>query len=415
MKTAYFDCYAGASGDMILGAFLDAGLDLNALKRELEKIHLHDYEISATEVVKNGISGTKFDVIIHGEKDTPHAHHNHGHVHKGHDHHHHHEHRNLHDIKHLILDSHLSDKVKQTAVDIFTRLAEAEAKIHKKSIDEIHFHEVGAVDSIIDIVGASIALDLMGIDQVVVSKIHVGTGTVECAHGTLPVPAPATLELLKNVPVYSTGIEKELITPTGAAILTTLADSFGPMPAMSVEKTGYGAGYYDLPIANLLRLTIGETSDAANDSVQLIETNIDDMNPQFYEHIMERLFEAGAKDVYLNPIVMKKSRPGVILSVIADPVDVEACLDCIFKETTTLGVRLSDVKKRTILRREFVEVETPWGKGKVKVRVIDESTRDFQPEYDDCKRLAKEGNVPIRQVAEVMKELAKEQVLGTGF
>ena len=405
MRIAYFDCFAGASGDMILGALLDAGLDLDTLKKELAKIHLHGYELQTNRSVKKGITGTKLDVLLDGKPDTPHTDHNQGHVHKNHGHDH--AHRNLGDITRLIEDSDLADTIKETAIRIFNRLAEAEARIHNKKVDEIHFHEVGAVDSIVDIAGAAIGLELLGIDQVVVSKIHVGTGTVECAHGTLPVPAPATLELLQGAPVYSHGIENELITPTGAAILTTLADHFGGMPAMKVTQTGYGAGFHDLPIANLLRVSIGESvSKTEMDTIRMIETNIDDMNPQFYDHIMEQLFEAGARDVFLNPIIMKKSRPGIILSVIVDESAMEACMQVIFRETTTLGVRMSDIKKRMILKRDLVTVTTPWGEGKVKVRELEDGSKTFEPEFADCKRLARESRVPIQEVFEVMKKLA---------
>jgi len=408
LRIAYFDCFAGASGDMILGALLDAGLDFEALKNELQKVHLHGYGLKVSKSVKKGITGTKFDVLLDGKPDTPLAAHNHGHVH--HDHKHEHPHRNLKDISALIQESHLSDKIKKTSILIFTRLAEAEAKIHNKSVDEIHFHEVGAVDSIVDIVGAAIGLELLGIDQVVVSKIHVGTGTVECTHGTLPVPAPATMELLKDVPVYSKGIESELITPTGAAILTTLADHFGAMPAMKVDQTGYGAGFHDLPLANLLRVSIGESQDVVEtDTIRMIETSIDDMNPQFYDHIMEKLFEAGAKDVFLNPIIMKKSRPGVILSVIVSANHVDACTNIIFRETTTLGVRLSEIKKRMILKREFVLVKTPWGEGKVKVRVLEDGSKTYEPEFADCKRFAQESDIPVQQVFDTMKNLAAKK------
>lgn len=409
MRIAYFDCFAGASGDMILGAFLDAGLNLNALEKELKKIHLHGYELKVSKSVKRGITGTKLDVLLDGRPDTPLSGHNQNHGHHAHDSDHRHPHRTLKDISRLIQESRLSDPIQKTSIRIFTRLAEAEAKIHNKSVEEIHFHEVGAVDSIVDIVGAAIGMELLGINRIVVSRIHVGTGTVECAHGTLPVPAPATMELLQGVPVYSQGIESELITPTGAAILTTLADHFGSMPEMKVDRTGYGAGFHDLPIPNLLRVTIGEAlSGSETDNIRMIETNIDDMNPQFYDHIMDKLFDAGARDVFLNPIIMKKSRPGIILSVIVDEACADACTNIIFRETTTLGVRLSDVKKRMILKRDFITVKTPWGEGKVKVRVLEDESITFEPEFADCKRFAQESDIPIQQVFDTMKKLATQ-------
>lgn len=424
MKIAYFDCQAGASGDMILGALLDAGLDFEQLKAELAKLPLKDYHLSAEKQVKMGITGTKFDVHIghhHHDHEDEHHHehdygqHDHGHDHEEdhhhhHNHEHHHEHRGLKEITEIIQTSGLDSEIRKTALAIFQRLGRAEAKVHNKSVDEIHFHEVGAVDSIVDIVGAAIGFHLLGIEQVVTTKLHIGTGTVECAHGTLPVPAPATLELLKNIPVHPTGIEAELVTPTGAAILTTLVQTFGPPPEMRILSVGYGVGYHDLPIANLLRVTIGETTlPHESDQVQLIETNIDDMNPQFYDHIMTRLFESGAKDVFLTPIIMKKSRPGVILSVIAHRDDVDRMADVIFSETTTLGVRISQLKKRMILNRDIRKVTTPWGEARVKMREVSKDEKTFEPEYDDCKTLAQAHGVSIQHVYETIKRLAESE------
>lgn len=388
MKVAYFNCFAGASGDMIMGSLLDAGLDIEKLKSELEKLNLSNYKIQADKGMRKGISGTKFDVTI------PHEHH----------------HRGLGDILNIINQSDLSAEIKETSTKIFTRLAEAEAKIHNKTVDEIHFHEVGAVDAIVDIVGAVIGLNLLGIDQVITSPFYIGTGTLKCAHGILPVPAPATQELLKGVPTKSTGIESELVTPTGAAILTTLAESHSPMPSMTVEMTGYGLGGRDLDIPNVLRVSIGTTESVMDqDCVQLIETNIDDMNPQFYEHIMERLFAQGAKDVFLTPIIMKKSRPGVIVSVLAVPDDVDDCIQILFNETTTLGVRISEVKKRRVLDREIVTLDTPWGEARVKIRETSQGKKSVAPEYDDCKRIAQENGIPIQDVWHRIKRIAEEK------
>ena len=382
MKTAYFDCFAGASGDMILGSLLDAGLNVELLKEELKKLNISGYEIHTEKATKKGIAGTKFHVDVTEDQ----------------------HHRTLKDIKSIIEGSGLPDMVKQKSENIFLRLAEAEAKIHDKAIDKIHFHEVGAVDSIIDIVGTALGLEILGIHRVRASRIHLGTGTLECAHGTLPVPPPATLELLKNVPVYSTGIENELVTPTGAAILTTLSESYGPIPSMRTEATGYGLGSRDLPIPNLLRVVIGIEEDSEDqDTVQLIETNIDDMNPQFYEHVMETLFSRGAKDVFLTPIIMKKNRPGVVLSVLASPDKVTELIDVIFQETTTLGVRLSEVKKRRILKREIIIVNTEWGDARVKIRTVSGMQKTAAPEYDDCKRIAQEHGIPIRTVYDEVK------------
>ena len=400
MKIAYFDCFAGASGDMILGSLLDAGLDFEKLKSELAKLKLKEYDLQIKKSVKKGISGTKFDVQVH--------HHGQNHEHDKKPENSHHSHRTLKDINALIEKSGLPDHIKVTSKLIFLRLAEAEGKIHNKKPKDIHFHEVGAVDSIIDIVGAVIGLDLMGIEEVRASRIHVGTGTLECSHGTLPVPAPATLELLKNIPIRSSDIDGELVTPTGAAILGTLSVNFGAMPPMIIEKTGYGIGSRDLPIANVLRLVIGEShSESEEDQVQLIETNIDDMNPQFYEHIMEVLFSKGAKDVFLTPIIMKKNRPGVILSVLATPELIEKMIDIIFRETTTLGVRISEIQKRTILKREIKTIQTRWGEARVKIRTTGRK-KSASPEYDDCKRIAQDRNIPIQTVYEEIRRTAEK-------
>lgn len=386
MNVLYFDCFSGVSGDMILGALVDAGLDIAELSKELEKLHLDGYTISAEKKTVKGIAGTKVNV------STEHQHH----------------HRGLKEIFEILDKSDLNKSIVNTSKAIFQRLGEAEAKIHNKTTDEIHFHEVGAVDSIVDIVGAAIGLDIMGIEKIYASKLHVGSGTVECAHGTLPVPAPATMELLKNIPVYSTGIEKELVTPTGAAVVTTLAAGYGGLPEMQIEQTGYGFGSHELERPNFLRVAIGQAENSSNtDTTVLIETNIDDMNPQYYDHIMDVLFSAGAKDVFLTPIIMKKNRPGIILSVLTTEDKLEELSDIIFNETTTLGVRISNLQKRRLLSREIHTVDTSLGKVRVKVRTIDESRKMITPEYDDCKALAKKLNKPIQQISEIIKREAE--------
>jgi uncharacterized protein (TIGR00299 family) protein len=386
MNILYFDCFSGVSGDMILGALVDAGLDIADLSKELDKLKLDGYDITAEKKTVKGIAGTKVNVNA------------------GHQHHH----RGLSDIFKIIDDSELNGKVKETSKAIFQRLGEAEAKIHNKATDEIDFHEVGAVDSIVDIVGAAIGMELMGIDKVYASKLHVGTGTVDCAHGTLPLPAPATMELLKGVPVYSTGIEKELVTPTGAAVVTTLSDGYGGLPAMQIEKTGFGFGSHELDRPNFLRVAIGQAQDSSNtDTTVLIETNIDDMNPQYYDHIMDVLFTAGARDVFLTPIIMKKNRPGIILSVLTTDDKIETLTDIIFNETTTLGVRISNLQKRRLLSREIKSVETSLGTVRVKIRTIHDSRKVIAPEYDDCKVLAKKLNKPIQQISEIIKKEAE--------
>ncbi len=391
MKIAYFDCFAGVSGDMILGALIDAGLPTEVLNQELAKLDLQGYTIEAVKSEKKHISGTRFHV------DIPHEHH----------------HRTLRVIRDMILKSTLDAPVKEHSIAIFTRLAEAEAKIHNKSVDEVHFHEVGAVDSIIDIVGAAIGFHHLQISRITASSLPTGTGSIQCAHGLLPVPAPATLELLQGIPVRNTNIESELVTPTGAAILAVSCDSFGGMPGMTVERTGYGLGSRDLEIPNLLRIVIGSASGSENmhhDIVQLIETNLDDMNPQFYDHVIERLFEAGALDVFMTQIMMKKNRPGVILSVITEPENVTILSEILFDETTTLGLRISEVKKRKILSREIITVKTPWGEGRAKVRILADGRKTAEPEYRDCKRLARERQIPIQTVYQTIRTEALKQL-----
>jgi uncharacterized protein (TIGR00299 family) protein len=388
MRIAYFDCFAGASGDMILGALIDAGLKTGLLKSELGKLNLPGFSIAAKKTLKGGIAATKFDVRT------------------GHEH----AHRNLRDITRIINKSGLSAAVKEKSKAVFRRLAEAEARVHGTSIDVVHFHEVGAVDAIVDITGAAAGLEALGIEKIFVSPLHLGRGTVKCAHGILPVPPPAVAELVKGFPAYSTDVEGELVTPTGAAILTTLASGFGPMPAMTVDGTGYGAGLRNTGVPNLLRVFIGRSAEAEGDSVQVIETNIDDMNPQFYEHVMESLFKAGAKDVTLTPVIMKKNRPGIVLSVIAASGDVEALVALIFRETTTLGVRISEIKKRMVAERGILSVRTKWGSARVKTKRAGPRTA-FSPEYDDCRRIARAKGIPISDVSDEIRRAAEKQGL----
>jgi len=389
MKIAYFDCFAGASGDMILGALIDAGLDIRILKSRLQKLPLKGWDIRSTKVQKNGITGTKFEVVI------PHEH----------------RHRHLADIVSLIDRSGLSAGVKNLSKRIFTRLAEAEAKVHRTSLEAIHFHEVGAVDAIVDVVGACVAVEMLEIGEIRASRLNVGSGFVECDHGTFPVPAPATAELLRAIPTFSSGIEAELVTPTGAAVLSTLAKEFGPMPVLRTTAVGYGAGSRDLAVPNLLRVFVGESGgEACEDTVQLIETNIDDMNPQFYEHAMDLLFAAGARDVYFTPVIMKKNRPGILLSVVATPDRVDALSALVLRETTTLGVRISEMKKRMVVERHLVEVQTAWGNVRIKVRE-GVSGKSISPEYDDCRRIARENNLPIGTVFDAVKKAAESRLV----
>ena len=382
MNIAYFDCFSGASGDMILGALLDAGLPLETLQAEIAKLGLDHYDLSVERVVKKGIGGSQAVVAVD----------------EGH---HHHHHRHLHHIEEIIGGSDLDERVKQQSIRIFKRLAEAEAKVHRTTVDKIHFHEVGAMDAIIDVVGAAAGFAALGIEEIHCSPLHVGSGTVDCAHGTLPVPAPATMELIQGVPIYSTGVTGELLTPTGAAILTTLASGFGPMPAMTVEKVGYGAGTSEPAIPNLLRLCLGRASDEAGDydaeQMAVIETSIDDMNPQIYEHLMERALEMGAMDIFLSPLQMKKNRPGTLVTIICTPDRVAEFSDFLIRETTTIGLRWR-AENRIMAKRGFEGIDTEYGLVKLKIARKGKTMINLTPEYEDCKRLAREKNVPLKSV-----------------
>jgi uncharacterized protein (TIGR00299 family) protein len=410
-RTLYLDCFAGASGDMLLGAMLDCGLDFELLRSELQKLGVEGYELSLTRVDRSGISAAKFDVHLSGE---PHSHehhhehhHEHGHSHEHHHHHehphsheHHHEHRGLSEIKRIISSSSLSERVKQRAQAIFQRIGDAESKIHNIPIETVHFHEVGAIDSIVDIVGCCVAFDALKIERIISSPLHVGSGAFKCAHGTYPVPGPATAELLKGIPIYSKEIEGELVTPTGAAIISTLAESYGPMPMMKIEKSGYGAGTRDYPkFPNVLRAIIGELEEDADQTpttVTVIEANIDDLNAQVFGYLMEKVLAAGALDIFYTPAQMKKNRPGVLLTLLCKPEDRERMSEIIFRETTTLGVRYRN-ERREILTREFVTVETEYGPIRIKVsRARDGRVMNASPEFEDCRVAADKHGVGLR-------------------
>lgn len=387
MKTAYFDCFAGAGGDMILAALMDAGLDVERLKIELAKLHLDHYDLGVEKVLKKGIGGSQAMVIVDEE-------------------HHGHHHRHLSHIREIIEKSGLEKSVRQKSIAIFTRLAEAEAKIHQTAIENIHFHEVGAMDAVIDVVGSVAGLNALGIEKVLCSPLHVGSGTVTCAHGILPVPAPATAELIKGKPVYSTGVKGELLTPTAAAILTTLASHFGPMPAMTVKQIGYGAGTSDLTIPNLLRLIIGETGDEETgdefsgyqtEDVAVIETGIDDMDPQIYGYLMEKMLEMGALDIFLAPLQMKKNRPGTLITVICRPETVGKFSDFLIRETTTIGLRWR-TEHRIKAQRTIEKVETEYGAIRFKTARSGDEVINVSPEYEDCKRAALEKGIPLKNV-----------------
>jgi pyridinium-3,5-bisthiocarboxylic acid mononucleotide nickel chelatase len=391
LKIAYFDCFAGVSGDMCLGALVDAGADAEVLKGLPRVLGLHGCEVNIGKSVKRGISATQVTVSAH-------EHHHHAHHHS----------RGLPDILAIIDAASLPETAKPNARAIFTKLAEAEANVHNSTIDEVHFHEVGAVDAIVDIVGTCVLLESLGIEEIHCSPLPTFTGTAKSAHGEIPLPAPATVELLKGAPWRQTDIVGELVTPTGAAIVSTLSKSFGTMPTMTVESIGYGSGEKDFGIPNVLRVIIGIVAagadrgpgaDRGQHDVTVIETNIDDLNPQTYEIVMERLFEAGALDVYLTPVQMKKNRPATLLTVVCKPGDETALSRIIFTETSTLGVRI-DHRSRLCLDREVVTVDTPYGPIRVKLGILDGETVNASPEYEDCKSAATKHGVPFKVVRE---------------
>ncbi|MDQ1636909.1 MAG: pyridinium-3,5-bisthiocarboxylic acid mononucleotide nickel chelatase [Pyrinomonadaceae bacterium] len=383
MKTLYFDCFAGASGDMILGALVAAGVHPQELKDQLSLLGVSGYAIDFETVNRSGISATYARVETAHER----------------------AHRHLSDILKIIYDSRLSENVKERAAKIFSRLAEAEALVHNEPIEKIHFHEVGALDAIIDVVGAAICFDLLGIERFVSSALHVGSGMVDMDHGRFPVPPPAVTELLKGAPFYSTEVKGELLTPTGAAIITTVCSEFGALPHLKLEQTGYGAGtreYEKFP--NVLRVLIGETADAERHDAKLwmLETNVDDMSPQVFGHVMERAFELGALDCYFTPIQMKKNRPGVLLSVLCGEAEREKLLDLLFSETTTLGIRSYLVERRALERRT-VRVETQYGPIDVKVAQLNGHIVKEMPEYEQCRQAARDANVPLRIVEDAAR------------
>lgn len=389
MKIAYFDCFSGISGDMILGALVDAGVEADQLKTTLADLPISGYDLEMQKASRKGLRGTRVRVRTQAQEVE----------------------RHLHEIEGIIENSGLSESIKDRSVAIFRRLGEAEAKVHGIPVEHVHFHEVGAVDAIVDVVGSVAGLAMLGVEKVYASPVHIGRGTVTCAHGTLPVPAPATQELLKGVPVYGRDVNSELVTPTGAAILTTLVAEFGHTPPMSVASTGYGAGARDLPLPNFLRISIGpaleEPTGYDEDRVVVIETNVDDMNPQWHEHVMSKLFDAGALDVFLTPIQMKRGRPAVRLSTIAGEDRTTDILAVLFAETTTIGVRSYPVR-RWKLPREHVTVDTSYGAVSVKAARLNGSVINLAPEYRECQRAAQEHGVPLKQVYGAAIKAAQE-------
>jgi uncharacterized protein (TIGR00299 family) protein len=440
MRIAYLECFSGMSGDMFLGALVDAGVPQQKLEETVAALKL-GARLEISRVVRSGISATKVDVWVDGEKDLPreeywerqeqhsqdhsgHAHEHHGrsHSHPGetrtepalslpkgvsepHGHSHSHSHvRGLTEIRSIISAAAISAGAMKTAIAIFEALGAAEAKIHNTSVESVHFHEVGAVDAMVDIVCAAVGAETLSVDEFICSPLNVGGGTVKCAHGDFPVPAPATLELLANVPVYSFGVLAELVTPTGAAIVKTLASRFASFPEMKIEKSGYGAGSRDFPgHPNVLRLTIGEaaanalTAKTASDTVTVLEANLDDLNPQVFGYVMDRLFEEGALDAFAMPVQMKKNRPGTLLTVLCKPEDAAKLTQLIFIETTTLGVRLRDEVRQTLGRR-WESVQTSWGEVRIKIASMNGTVTNYAPEYEDCRRIASEHHVPLKSV-----------------
>ena len=399
MRIAYLDCFSGISGDMFLGALVDAGVPTDILEKTVAALNLGArLEISC--VNRCGISATKVDVFAHGEKDLPRE----VHLKKKHKAHNSHApRRGLKEVRQIIQQASLSAGAKDTALRIFEVLGAAEAKVHSCSVDEIHFHEVGAVDAMVDIVCAAVGAEALNVDEIVASPLNVGGGTIQCAHGILPVPAPATVELLKGAPVYSSGVQAELVTPTGAAIVKTLASRFAPFPAMNIERSGYGAGTREFPeLPNVLRLTVGEAQaevapGISQETITVLEANFDDLSPQVFGYVIEQLLEHGALDAFGIPAQMKKNRPGTLLTVLCRPEDASKLTLLIFRETTTLGIRQRE-QQRQILERRWESVCTPWGAVRVKIASMNGSATNYAPEYEDCRRIAIEHGVPLKSV-----------------
>ncbi|HPF39862.1 MAG TPA: nickel pincer cofactor biosynthesis protein LarC [Phycisphaerae bacterium] len=385
MRTLYFDCFSGAAGDMILGALIAAGADRGALRDRIAGLGVDGFDLSIEDVRKQGFAAVKV-----GVRWTPD-----------------HAHRHLHHIQKIIDASSLSDGVKQRAMAIFTRLAEAEARVHGVTIEKVHFHEVGAVDAIVDIVGTAIALELLKVDRIVCSPLPLGSGTVKCDHGIMPVPAPATAELIKGVPIAACDETGELLTPTGAAILTTIADSFGPIPEMRIASIGFGAGTRDgASRPNVLRVLCGEQSAplaVERDEIVVLETNMDDCTGEEVGRVIARLLEAGALDAFCQPIVMKKGRPGVMLTAIASIEMEAACTRIMLRETTTFGVRRR-LSMRSTLARRIESVETPYGVIRVKLGLEEDRVIRVAPEYDDCDRAARAHDVALRDVMDAARK-----------
>lgn len=405
MKILYFDCFSGISGDMTLGALLDLGIDHGQFLSELEKLHLPGYRMTIGKAVKSGITGTDVQVDLCHAHEEQHEHHEaHAHAHEhAHRHHHHHAHdaRNLADIEALIDRSSLKQSIKDFSKVVFREIAQAEAKVHGKDISEVHFHEVGAVDSIVDIVGAAICLDMLGVEKVYSSALHDGQGFIECQHGRIPVPVPAVAQMLigSGIPLVTEAVDTELVTPTGMGIIKCLAADFGAMPDMKISGVGYGMGKRETGRLNALRVFMGTVSDDEDQpakEVAVLETNIDDMSAELLGFTMEKLLENGALDVFFAPVYMKKNRPGILLTVLAEKQNEKKLVDLILKETTTLGVRRT-LAQRYCMERRTVKVETGHGEVRIKIAETD-GIRKYSPEYEDCRDIAQKAGIPLREV-----------------
>ncbi len=382
MKLAYFDCFSGISGDMVLGALVDAGVSIEQLRTELGSLAVPGWTLTAEKVWKNGMAATHVEVQT---EDT-------------------HTHRSLSTILDIIAKASLAPAIQECAASIFRNLGVAEAAVHNVPLERIHFHEVGAIDAIVDIVGACVGFAALGIQSFTCSPLNVGGGTAKMAHGILPVPAPATARLLLGKPTYSNGAQRELVTPTGAAIVSTLCSAFGSQPPMTVSAIGYGAATSDLEgQPNVLRLMVGDADQksalGSEETIRVLEANLDDMNPQIFGYFLDKALEAGALDVFATPVQMKKSRPGIVVTVLCYPADEQKLQEMLFAETTTLGVRSHSAERR-ILPREWEMVSTRFGDVRVKIARLNGIVRQASPEFDDCRRLAEEKNVPLVEIME---------------
>ena len=388
LRAAYFDCYSGISGDMILGAMVDLGVDIKEIRNALKKINLKGYKLHSKKIQRNGLASTQITVKIENKK-----------------HQHSPPHRSFSDIRKLIDQSKLSLVVKNNSIEIFKRIAKVEAQIHNTTIQKIHFHEIGGIDSVIDIVGGVWAIESLNLDIIKSSPLNVGEGFVNCTHGRLPVPAPATLKLLKGIPVFSNGIKKELTTPTGAAMIGFYAESFESIPTMTIKNEGYGAGSHVIPsIPNLLRVFVGDIIKDKTNNLVMIETNIDDMNPEIFETVMESLFSAGALDVYLSAIIMKKNRPATKISVLAECRSREKLSKILLTETSSFGVRFYSVD-RLILDREVKKLKTSYGLIKIKLGKLDGKIVQAAPEFEDCRKISRTKKLPVKKIYDEVQAL----------